>query len=52
MSVEVFQPPKVAFYRLTGLSLLFPKKQTMSKYNLTYLKENEISDVEPFQELS
>ncbi len=38
--------PKVAFYRLTGLSRLFPKNKTMAKYNLTYLKEDEISDVE------
>ena len=29
--------PEVAFFRLTGLSKLFPKSKIMAKYNLTYL---------------
>jgi GT2 family glycosyltransferase len=29
--------PGVAFFRLTGLSKLFPKSKIMAKYNLTYL---------------
>jgi len=28
--------PKVAFYRLTGLSTLFPNSKTMARYNMTY----------------
>ena len=28
--------PKVAFYRLTGLSMLFPNSKTMARYNMTY----------------
>lgn len=28
--------PKVAFYRLTGLSRLFPNSRVMARYNLTY----------------
>ena len=28
--------PKVAFFRLTGLSRLFPNNKTMAKYNMTY----------------
>ncbi len=28
--------PEVAFYRLTGLSRLFPRSRVMAKYNMTY----------------
>jgi len=28
--------PKVAFFRLSGLSRLFPNNQTMARYNMTY----------------
>jgi hypothetical protein len=35
-----------AFYKLTGLSKLFPKNSRFGKYNLTYLDENEIHEVE------
>ncbi|MBU4607064.1 MAG: glycosyltransferase, partial [Euryarchaeota archaeon] len=31
----------VSFYRMTGLSRLFPKSKRFGKYNLTYLDENE-----------
>lgn len=40
--------PRVAFFRLTGLSRLFPNSKTMAKYNLTYLdpdKPNEVDAV-------
>ena len=37
--------PTTAFLRLTGLSLLFPKSR-MASYNLTYLPEDEISEVD------
>ncbi len=38
--------PEVAFYRLTGLSTLFPKSQTMAKYNLTYESPDKIQEVD------
>lgn len=38
--------PKVAFYRLTGLSRLFPNSKTMARYNLTYLDPNAPHEVD------
>ncbi|NLT77248.1 MAG: glycosyltransferase family 2 protein [Planctomycetes bacterium] len=38
--------PRVAFYRLTGLSRLFPNSKTMARYNLTYLDPNEPHEVD------
>jgi GT2 family glycosyltransferase len=38
--------PKVAFYRLTGLSRLFPHSKTMARYNLTYLDPNTPHEVD------
>lgn len=38
--------PSVAFYKLFGLSKLFPKSQRFGAYHLTYLDENEIHSVE------
>lgn len=38
--------PKVAFFRLTGLSKLFPNSKIMAKYNLTYLDPNEPHEVD------
>ncbi len=32
-----FPTPKVAFFRMTGLSRLFPKSRLFGQYNLTYL---------------
>jgi hypothetical protein len=32
--------PKVAFFRLTGLSRLFATSKTMARYNLTYMDPN------------
>jgi GT2 family glycosyltransferase len=37
---------KVSFYRMTGLSHIFPKSKRFNKYNLTYLDENGIYDVD------
>ncbi|MBV1767692.1 MAG: glycosyltransferase family 2 protein, partial [Methanobacterium sp.] len=36
----------VSFYRMTGLSRLFPKSKRFGKYNLTYLDENETYEVD------
>jgi N-acetylglucosaminyl-diphospho-decaprenol L-rhamnosyltransferase len=41
-----FPTPAVSFYRLIGLSKLFPKHHLFGKYNLTFLDENEIADVD------
>jgi GT2 family glycosyltransferase len=38
--------PKVAFYRLTGLSRLFPASKTVAKYNLTYESPDKTQEVD------
>ena len=38
--------PGVAFFRLTGLSRLFPNSKITAKYNLTYLDPNETNEVD------
>ncbi|MBL7144467.1 MAG: glycosyltransferase family 2 protein [Phycisphaerae bacterium] len=38
--------PGVAFFRLTGLSKLFPKSKLTSKYNLTYIDPNGPHEVD------
>jgi O-antigen biosynthesis protein len=38
--------PSTAFYRFLGLSRLFPRSRRFARYNLTYLDEREISEVE------
>lgn len=38
--------PSVAFYRLTGLSKLFPNSKKMAKYNLTYLDIDKPHEVD------
>lgn len=37
--------PGVAFFRLTGLSRLFPNSKLMAEYNLTYLDSNKAHEV-------
>ncbi len=41
-----FPTPWVAFTRLSGLSQLFPKSRWFGRYNLTYLPEDETTEVE------
>ena len=41
-----FPTPWVAFTRLSGLSRLFPRSRVFGKYNLTYLDEDEVAEVE------
>ncbi len=41
-----FPTPKVALYKMIGLSRLFPHHQEFAQYNLTFLDENEISEVD------
>lgn len=38
--------PLIAFWKVVGLSRLFPKSKIFGKYNLTYLDENETYPVE------
>jgi GT2 family glycosyltransferase len=41
-----FPTPMVAFYKIFGLSALFPKSKTFGKYHLKYLNPNENHEVE------
>ena len=41
-----FPTPWIAFTRLSGLSRLFPQSRWFGRYNLTYLPENETTEVE------
>lgn len=38
--------PEVAFYKIFGLSWLFPKSKRFGKYHLTYLDKNETHEIE------
>lgn len=38
--------PKVAFYKMFGFAKFFPKSKRFGKYHLTYLPENEVSEIE------
>ena len=38
--------PAVAFYKISGLSALFPRSRVFGKYHLRYLDENEVHEVE------
>ncbi|MBL7074497.1 glycosyltransferase [candidate division KSB1 bacterium] len=41
-----FPTPMVGFAKIVGLSDLFPKSHLWGRYNLTYLDENQISEVD------
>ncbi len=41
-----FPTPEVSFWRLTGLSFLFPHHPRFGRYNLTYIDENETIEVD------
>lgn len=41
-----FPGPWTSFSKVTGLSSLFPKSKLFARYNLTYLNENEINEVD------
>jgi GT2 family glycosyltransferase len=38
--------PKVAFFRMSGLSKLFPNSKSMAQYNLTFKDANETQEVD------
>jgi len=41
-----FPTPEVAFYRLVGLSRLFPRSRRFGRYNLTYLDPDQVAEVD------
>ncbi len=41
-----FPTPEVSFYRLTGLSRLFPRSRRFGRYNLTYLDPDQVAEVD------
>jgi GT2 family glycosyltransferase len=41
-----FPTPEVSFYRLIGLSKLFPRSRRFGRYNMTYLGVDEQADVD------
>jgi len=41
-----FPSPSVAFYRLSGLSRLFPKSKRFGRYNLNYLDPETVAEVD------
>ncbi len=41
-----FPTPEVSFYRLFGLSKLFPSSKRFGRYNLTYLDPNHVAEVD------
>lgn len=45
-SRRAFPTPRVAFYRMTGLSRLFPRSKIFGRYNLSYLPIDETSEVD------
>ncbi len=45
-SRRTYPTPAVAFYRISGLSRLFPRSRTFGRYNLTYLPEHETAEVD------
>lgn len=41
-----FPTPEVAFYRMTGLSRLFPRSPRFGRYNMTYLDPDQETEVD------
>jgi GT2 family glycosyltransferase len=41
-----FPTPASSFFKLTGLSKLFPRSRTVARYNLTYLSDDETAEVD------
>ncbi len=41
-----FPTPEVSFWRLTGLSFIFPKSRRFGRYNLTYIDPDETIEVD------
>jgi N-acetylglucosaminyl-diphospho-decaprenol L-rhamnosyltransferase len=43
---RAFPTPIVSFYRMVGLSHLFPRSPRFGRYNMTFLDEDEIAEVD------
>jgi GT2 family glycosyltransferase len=43
---RAFPTPMVSFYRMAGLSRLFPKSERFGRYNMTFLDEDETAEVD------
>ncbi len=41
-----FPSPEISFWRMIGFSKLFPKSRRFARYNLTFLDEDEVADVD------
>ncbi len=41
-----YPTPSTAFYRMTGLSRLFPKSKRFGRYNMSYLPEDQAAEVD------
>jgi hypothetical protein len=41
-----FPTPEVSFYRMIGLSRLFPRSRRFGRYNLTYLDPDQLTEVD------
>ncbi len=41
-----FPTPAIAFYRMTGMSRLFPRSKIFGRYNLTFLPEDQVTTVD------
>ncbi|HID63281.1 MAG TPA: glycosyltransferase family 2 protein, partial [Anaerolineae bacterium] len=41
-----FPSPEVSFYRMVGLSKLFPRSRRFGRYNVTYLDPDEVAEVD------
>jgi hypothetical protein len=41
-----FPTPEVSFYRIVGLSRLFPRSRRFARYNLTYLDPDQVTEVD------
>ena len=45
-SRRAFPTPQVAFYRMTGMSRLFPKSRRFGQYNMTWLPNDRVVEVD------
>ena len=45
-SRRAFPTPAVAFYRISGLGRLFPKSPRFGRYNLTFLPQDEVCEID------
>jgi hypothetical protein len=43
---RAFPTPEVSFYRIVGLSKLFPRSRRFGRYNITYLDEHTTAEVD------